>query len=381
MNFLLQFIICFIQRISTLTISDGNEDKEVIDLSLNNSEVDKLMTKQTEAIKKIVSDTQQIQLEYPDKDQAAPKASEPIKNSTEVNLEDLRIKCQHLERLFRLNNSKFESDSLTNLKPEETSTTTIYKKKFPLTYPVYFQGRRDKTKYSTPKIKGFYVTTVPTETSSPNTTPKTPKKEQPNVKYIKLEPVILQKTFLSNGKVVYYWHKSLPSAINYPNTLQEPEIKPISTTTQPTTTTTASSIYSFRNLFPFYSMSNSDSYYTSTESTTTSTTTTSTAPTPTTTTTVQVQDDTKLNPDFEELSTQLRFVVPVPYMDPENASRNPWDFDQFAYYPKPLQPTKINVQVPYVPTFHYIKALAVPNRYLSNSGNKNVNTEEKPKYS
>ncbi|XP_044745261.1 uncharacterized protein LOC123307083 [Coccinella septempunctata] len=368
------YLICFIPVINTASIFDENQNKEIIDLNLNNSEVDKLMTQQTEAIKKIVSDTQQIQLEYPQTEKPASDTTELKKNYTEINLEDLRVKCQHLERLFRANNSKFENDSQMNSKPVETSTPSMFRKKYPLTYPVYFQGRKDN-KYSTPKIKGFYVTTVPTVATSQSTTPKTSKKEQPNVKYIKLEPVILQKTFLTNGKVVYYWHRSLPSAIQYQNSQQESETVPIPSTTQATTTTTASSIYSFRNLFPFYSMSNADSYQT--ESTTTSTTTastTTTAPTP-------LQDDTKINQDFEDLATQLRFVLPVPYVDPENASRNPWDFDQFAYYPKHLQPTKINMQVPYVPTFHVIKALAVPNRYLSNLGNKNVNDEEKPKFS
>ncbi|XP_045463916.1 uncharacterized protein LOC123673464 [Harmonia axyridis] len=365
--------IYFIHMISTLSIPDENVERDTTDP--NKSEVDKLMTQQTEAIKKIVSDTQHIQLEYTSTEKPIASTSDNQKNYTEINLEDLRIKCQHLERLFRANNSKFESDSYTNTKPIETSTTATYKKRFPLTYPVYFQGRKDKIKYSTPKIKGFYVTTTPTETVSSSTTPKTPKKEQPNVKYIKLEPVILQKTFLSNGKVVYYWHKSLPSSIHYQNPPKDVESISITSTPEPTTTTTASSYsYSFRNLFPFYSMGNSDSYQTSTstEPTTTSTTTTTT----TTTTT----ESTKINTDFEDLATQLRFVIPVPFVDPENVSRNPWDFDQFAYYPKPLQPTKINYQVPYVPTFHVIKALAVPNKYLPNLENKNVNAEDKPKF-
>lgn len=69
---------------------------------------------------------------------------------------------------------------------------------------------------------------------------------------------------------------------------------------------------------------------------------------------------------------QLKFVVPVPVDDEKGTIpiREPWNFDPYVYYPKPLQPSSINVQVPYNPMFHVIKAVKVPG--LENKENVNV---------
>ncbi|KAK9878391.1 hypothetical protein WA026_021699 [Henosepilachna vigintioctopunctata] len=359
-SFILISIYC-IQIGTSVSIPRLSNGKEISDL--NKTEIDKLVLQQTEAIKKIVSDKQQVHFEYPQEVKADTELDEQENNTTEVNVEDLKIKCEYLEKLIRANNSKFEEIRQADNIETESAPNIFYRKKFPLqSYPVYFQGRKDNVRATTPKVKGFYITTDSSETTTVSAVTKTSNNVKSNIKYIKLEPVILQKTYLTNGNVVYYWHKSLPSAMHYTHSQKISE-KPLETspTTQPSTT--SSSSYSFRNFFPFYPIGNSDSYQTTTESTTTTTTTTT--------------PKNKVYTDFEDLSTHLRFVVPVPSAGADNFTRDPWFFDQFAYYPKSVQPNRVKVEVPYIPTFHVIKALAVPNKYLSDAQVNKVGEVEK----
>ncbi|RZB40537.1 hypothetical protein BDFB_012942, partial [Asbolus verrucosus] len=165
---------------------------------------------------------------------------------------------------------------------------------------------------------GFYITT---ETPPPT--------KPPPVKYIKLEPVILQKTILGDGRTIYYWHKSLPSAV---------QVAPAPSTPPPTTTTQG---YNFRNFFPsFYSAGGAEP-----------------AGEATTEKTPAALD----RPEEVLYQQQLRFVVPV-YVPPEESDpKKSWQHEQFAYYAKPPQP-EITLQVPYVPTLHVIKTLTVANQ-------------------
>ncbi|XP_044272169.1 uncharacterized protein LOC123016040 [Tribolium madens] len=245
-----------------------------------NKTLSELVQRQTDAIKQIVSNHHRdypVITKYP--------ADDKQKKPETLSIEDLKIKCQHLARLA------------TTPSPRNTTPN------------------------------GHYITA---DDPPPVTTPK-----PAPVKYIKLEPVILQKTIMSDGRTVYYWHKSIPSQIA------------LATSTPPSTTTTAASGgYNFRNFFPsFYPIGGSESV---SQTTTEKTTTTEKSP----------------EEGMQLYQQQLKFVVPVPYSPPEEQSvRKPWDFDQFAYYPKPLQPENMNLQVPYVPTFHVIKAVAIPNQY------------------
>ncbi|EFA12318.1 hypothetical protein TcasGA2_TC004219 [Tribolium castaneum] len=242
-----------------------------------NKTVSDLVQRQTDTIKQIISNHNRdypIITKYP----ADDKQKKP-----ETSLEDLKIKCQHLARLA------------TTPPPRNTTPS------------------------------GHYITadgvTIP--------------KAAP-VKYIKLEPVILQKTIMSDGRTVYYWHKSIPS-----------QIAPAPTTTPPPTTSAVPGGYNFRNFFPsFYPIGGSESV----SQTTTEKTTTTEKPPP--------EEGVHL------YQQQLKFVVPVPYSPPEEQTvRKPWDFDQFAYYPKPLQPENVNLQVQKKNTFHVIKAVAIPDQY------------------
>ncbi|XP_063910616.1 uncharacterized protein LOC135127881 [Zophobas morio] len=246
----------------------------------HNQTIADLVQRQTDTIKKIISNHH---IDYPVITKYPPDDKQ--KKSDPIPFDELKIKCQHLARLI--------------------STTT-----------------------PTPRnISGFYIT-------SEEPPPTTPKPSPAPVKYIKLEPVILQKTIMSDGRTIYYWHKSIPS-----------QFAPATPTTPPPTTTTPAPGYNFRNFFPsFYSIGGSEPV---------GATTTEKAPT---------------SEEMHLYQQQLKFVVPVPFVPAEDPGvKKPWEIDQYAYYPKPLQPENVNMQVPYVPTFHVIKAVAVPNQYEGGS--------------
>lgn len=99
---------------------------------------------------------------------------------------------------------------------------------------------------------------------------------------------------------------------------------------------------------------------------TTTTTTTTAAPT----TTTKSQTETVSDILYAQ---QLKFVVPIPVNDEYGTIpvKDPWTFDPYAYFPKPLQPNSLNLQVPYNPIFHVIKAVKVPS--LENKRNLNTN--------
>lgn len=340
------------------------------------------MQQQADTVKKIVSaQTQQIHREYPhllNYKQPEDSSITPPKEDT-LSLEELRKKCEHFSKIFNITNPNHRLSSDSQVKP---TSNNVQKR------PVFIPDRhRPTTQKPLRTVNGFYITQITTKK------PANQAQELPhNVKFIKLEPVILQKTILSDGRVIYYWHRSLPSSIQQ-SSVQQPASTQYSQVKQPTvaqhyqqhnygpakaslnqvpkpstqysnpsgyyntpsTTTPSSSGLGLSNYFPFYWSSGSNAEPT-TESTTTSTTVS------TTTSTQKSTDDKERDLLY---ANQLRFVVPVPYEDPENVTKQAWEFDQFAYYPQYLQPNSVNVQVPYVPSFQMIKALTIPNQYVS----------------
>lgn len=301
-----------------------------------------------------------------------------------MSLDELKIRCQHFAKLF--NNNRNDSAFIQNKNDriEQISYTSKLTNHKPFNLqkrPVYIQPNIIARVPMIQKTNGFYITTQPTTTTTKK--PTTPVPLQHSIKYIRLEPVILQKTILNDGRTIYYWHRSLPTAVQYStnkklnnedvrkHTKNSTELNKYDTTTSSTTSTTttsssslSSSYYDFRNLFPsFY---NARYEIPPTTSTTSSSTTTTTTTTPTTTKVQEQQNDELL------YTHQLRFVVPVPYENSDKTTlKHPLDFDQFAYYPKVLQPSTINVQVPYTPTFQMIKTLTVPNIDYVNDGTVN----------
>ncbi|XP_074038589.1 uncharacterized protein [Leptinotarsa decemlineata] len=309
------------------------------------------------------------------------------KNEVEkLAFEMFKRKCEHLQDILRQNKTKPNANRPTS---NQHQSRPFYITPKPLYKPIY---------PTTSKPNGFYITAQPSTTRKPIVHVQTP----PPIKYIRLEPVILQKTILSDGRTVYYWHRSLPTAVEYPSKFSEeaqhteniknefvptygyvpqninippPPSVPIMTsnsyyyptvnqsrntggadkntvevTTESTTTTTTeeSSGYGFGSFLPFYSMNKAEPA----PSTTTQPTTTSPPPPST----------NKVIKDDLVYAQQLKFIVPVPYDGTQERLpvQAPWSFDPYAYYPKSLQPRTVDVRVPYSPTFHMIRAVAVP---------------------
>lgn len=79
------------------------------------------------------------------------------------------------------------------------------------------------TSTNIPRVTTKYTpsTTTPSTTTTKQTTeahdsteapaPTTSAKPKIKIKYTKFEPVILQKTILTDGRVMYHWHRSLPT--------------------------------------------------------------------------------------------------------------------------------------------------------------------------
>lgn len=363
MYFQFGLVVCHMICCSPITTPSLIETTPIPETeTVENRSISDMMLKQTETVKKIVSEQAKHQ-EYPviTKFDAEHKEINN-KEMDKMSLEELRIKCQHFAKFF--NTSRLQ----------DTRPPLPQKNDFQIGYrPIMFEQKKrpvyvPPTPPHSPRFPatrpGFYITTQATTTAKPVTTP-TPVTS--NVKYIRLEPVILQKTILSDGRTVYYWHKSLPSAVAYPaaqtamqtqkpSTESSIEEEVVETTEQPHTTTGSYyNRYDIRNFFAFYR-----SPSTTTEKSTTTTTTTTSKP--------------NVGPLFQN---QLRFVVPVPY-DSQNGGpvKSTWGFDEFAYYPKDLQPSTVNVQVPYSPSFHVIKALAVPNKYAVTQNFKDENLDD-----
>uniref|UniRef100_A0A6P7GP42 Uncharacterized protein LOC114341197 n=1 Tax=Diabrotica virgifera virgifera TaxID=50390 RepID=A0A6P7GP42_DIAVI len=291
--------------------------------------------------------------------------------STAEEISKLNIKCQHLYRLLYPNKAQsFQNkpsyDHVDDYRPIYVSTP---KPQVRPTYP------------STMRPSSFYITvpTVNTRGPAPSTSP---------IKYIRLEPVILQKTILSNGRTVYYWHKSLPTAVEfssrsipgenipneetqqantypsgynpfygyyynphlyaspnngyyYPGAQNLPiDRRPVETTTEPvtTTSTTEESSYSYglSNFIPFYGGSSAES----------TTTTTTEAPT-----TAPTQPN-KASPEDLLYAQQLKFMVPVPYEE-----RPVWNYNPYYYYQRGTQNP---YRVPFSPSYQIVRAVTVP---------------------
>lgn len=283
---------------------------------------------------------------------------------THLNIEHLRQKCMHLTKLLNLNKP-----------PSKPTTYEQYQDDY---RPVYVTTQKPTVKPTYAPVtrpSSFYVTVPPgnNRISIPAASA---------IRYIRLEPVILQKTILSNGRTVYYWHKSLPTAVEYPDKNEnigrdEPQqgnynygynpfynyfynpnlyipptsnyyspfypnvapVKPTETTTEQTTTTTEESSFSYglSHLIPFYG-SGGDSPSTTTE----------------------VPTTTPPKPDDLLYGQQLKFMVPYPYEENirQNWGYNP--YNNYNYVPQVVPQSSNNYRVPYAPQMQIVKAVVVP---------------------
>ncbi|XP_030750388.1 uncharacterized protein LOC115878145 isoform X2 [Sitophilus oryzae] len=345
-----------------------------------------------------------------------------------MTLEEFRSKCQHFSRLFGppQNDNKptdrsdrYSSTVSTPVKSEyiDKSVVEVTKR------PVYI---RNKPTFIQKTNGGFYVTTSskddfsstkrpywvssthapvsstvyvsstgppPLFTTSTTPTPTVHIEGEPiiaekdglpatppiNIRYTKFEPVILQKTILSDGRVLYHWHKSLPtSAISLPAPIAQIvppyQIAPAivapgsvvmqeqSTTTEQATTTTEKSSWLFVPFSSFFGGSHHEEETTVESSSSTPPTSTSTPDLPSSTKNTPKPIPNSLNAQDVKLQ-QLKFVIPVHYDDIDStiSSQNkPIDYDRFAYYPKALRPNNPALGQPSLPL---IKGLGVPQRY------------------
>jgi len=367
-----------LQEVTTIQNTSAQEYNE-------SKSIEEIVKQQTETVKAIVKQQEQNNLDsiILSKQKIAQAQKKLTKNDSNLSIEELRAKCEQLQKLLNNKNNKNDIENSDNVETEKEETKNVlssypqsvtnlpygYSSNLPYNrFKVSGYQHRNmpsqlnlyKSEYTyKPSMSGFYVTTEVTSTTPKNveisTTPN-PKKSINNVKYIRLEPVILQKTFLGDGRVVYYWHKSLPTSIHYPQKQhisskridELPMTQFITTTpkivtTEPPTTTTTSSGFFLRNLFP--------TFYSSIDYKKPTSTTTTPKPPPTT---------EKVN----NYPQQLRFVVPVPMENEDSYTvKQPYEFDQFSYYPKELHAHTVNVQVPYAPSFPVIKAVDIPGQF------------------
>lgn len=194
------------------TINTIETSDEVADQTTRTTDRSILEEKQMETIKRISAEQLNNTPEY-----RPISKYQPQRETENLSLEQLKIKCQHLSRLIEVNRTnQIIPNRPTNHKYPEVHARPVY-------YPTRATFR--PVKYPpTSKPHGFYITSQPSTPKAPPTTAS----EQPttSVKYIRLEPVILQKTILADGRTVYLWHKSLPTAVEYtPNNNQPEQIK------------------------------------------------------------------------------------------------------------------------------------------------------------
>ncbi|XP_066257795.1 uncharacterized protein [Euwallacea similis] len=274
-----------------------------------------------------------------------------------LTLDELRSKCQHFSRLFGLNHYGNTSENLSDSIDKPISTTERFTGR-PLIEvtrrPVFIKNR---PAFIQKNEAGFYVTVAPlsettkrpfwvtspqypkvsqamplttTTTNTPITTTSsvtTTVKPKITIKYTKYEPVILQKTVLTDGRVMYHWHRSLPTTplelAAPPPTYEYPLPMPISQrnfdlsnehTVNPNSTTSTTTEKSSWLFMPFSSIFGSAQE----EETTT-------AETITTSSTVMANSDEVQNivksvasshPSAEDFKpAQLKLVVPIHYDD------------------------------------------------------------------
>ncbi|XP_060519363.1 uncharacterized protein LOC132697764 isoform X2 [Cylas formicarius] len=373
-------------------------------------------THQTETVHQIKAVEEKIEQTRNAYSKSLPNYEESKDNV--MTLDELKQRCQHFSKLFEPTK---ESDSIIPYNSETApgriiGSTTLR--------PVYIRNKPTFIQ----KTNGFYVTVQPigmkngvhdfnafanykyqrsTEKpypevhstpklqpvtrSSPTTPPTisttadgmaaTPPKIK--IKYTRLEPVILQKTILTDGRILYHWHKALPTAafdvpVQETGTPIQPEPAPYEfpsfvahkpsheTATERSTTSTTTSksswyLVPFGNLFGSSSEDETTTEQPRTPSTiinsasSSSPTSTTAASTPST----SPVSESITSTDEVQLEHQLKFVVPVHYDDIDhelNPQSKLWNFNRFAYYPKDLQPANVMPQ----PSFPLIKSLVVP---------------------
>lgn len=365
--------------------------------SNSNKTISELVKEQAEAIKKIVSAQKPIntQIDYPTVTRKDPDTKlKEIKE--QESIEELRVKCQHL---FKITNRNDDGD------PNYSSaiTTSTFATVLPFGPPQKPEFLKHK-KINNPNhqnIESFEakptapIATTPTPSQqqeiminndnmaaeSTQTNPVISNYDEDNyyypyptndkaVKYIKLEPVILQRLLMSNGQSYFYWYQTVPN--NYvkyaePHTLSTSSSNQYNTynnlVQDNTNNNNNNKKYNVQYVVPAPINSNNLDLTASTTTTEKSTTKsyhlTETTGATLMPTTLSNQQQQLINNGYKH---EFKFVIPYSFKQVVYPTANyQQQFDPYAYYPKFLQPNTMNVQVPYQPTFHMIKSLSIPN--------------------
>ncbi|XP_017774719.1 PREDICTED: uncharacterized protein LOC108561345 [Nicrophorus vespilloides] len=221
---------------------------------VKNKTLSELVKEQTETIKKILLENKQ----YPEMKEKAPSKVLTKQEKEKQSIEELRLKCMNF---FKLGFGG--STTTTTPKPIQTIIPfgPVMKPEFLRPKPVengnFFYiahqpadvfGYRTNNKLgerlepSASEINEEF-TEKPFTTISPvmdETATNVEKFEAvtgatPNqkYKYVKLEPLVLQKTMLTNGKTYFYWYKPLPSTQSFVQIPDIPENENVETVAQP----------------------------------------------------------------------------------------------------------------------------------------------------
>ncbi|XP_018333858.1 GATA zinc finger domain-containing protein 14-like [Agrilus planipennis] len=183
---------------------------------------------------------------------------------------------------------------------------------------------------------------------------------QNQLKPIQLVPTILQKVILKDGSAVYYWPRKPQSASQTSSNIYQ-QINSVNNNNGFSQDYQAQASQSLKQSFDTTSNNNPSNKKSQSK----------------------IRDLPKnekksdILPEYEikydsgvatnskpstpsNYNQQLKFIVPFRGCKDEVPTRYPNQFDPYAYLAKPMQPSEINLRVPYVPRFHAIKTLTIP---------------------
>lgn len=191
-------IVIALPTFTETTPNSSDSLEHVAEQNIKTTEKSVLPERQTESIKRVSAEHQDISSEYP-----PITRREPQQDIDKMSIEQLKLKCQQLSKLL----SQTTPAIPPNHKYPDIQERPIYYPTRPTFRPIRYP--------QTSKPQGFYVTAQTTTTKRPPTSISG--QTTAPIKYIRLEPVILQKTILGDGRIVYLWHKSLPTTVEYPS--------------------------------------------------------------------------------------------------------------------------------------------------------------------
>lgn len=370
--------------------------------NLPNKTIDKLMQQQTEIIKKIVSNHKEGIIEYPivTRKDAQVQFDPKVKETKErESIEELRRKCQELfKQTLNFKHTELNNNNTQEAPPQKLDNiikTPIFTTKpenleigqLPIDFynsspevPVKEKEQQNITvqkneltqtalseniKIIEPNVNLLKSNLIPYK-AQPNvmsSVQSIPYPLQSSVHYVQLEPVVLQKMILNNGRTLLYMYKSIPavsqnsylpltrfqqSISSYPDISQNAQASSSEMTQFSNTIKYASQTAS--NEFPQHQVQNIQEQVPKYE----------------------IEYGTTQKPDENLYKKQMKFVLPMPYPahDGEYITKHPWQFDPFAYYPRSLQPATINIPIPYMPTFHMIRTLNIPEHLIKRNAEK-----------